>query len=49
MGKAINDITDFEIDPSIVDELVEVVLANKILWGVGEFDLDVLQIVKRRC
>ena len=48
MGEAINAITYFEIHPSIVDGLVDVVLVDEILRSVGEFDLDILGIFKRR-
>ena len=48
MGEAINTITDIKIHPSIDDKLVDVVLVDEILWDVGEFDIDVIGIVKRR-
>ena len=47
LGKAINTIIYFEIHPSIMDELVDIVLVDEILRDVGELDLDVLGIVKR--
>ena len=31
-----------------MEKLMDVVLVDKILWDVGEIDLDVLRIVKRR-
>ena len=48
MGKAINTITYFEINPCIMEKLVDVVLVDKILRDFGDFDLDILGIVKQR-
>ena len=37
---------DFEIDPSVVDVVVEVVLVDEVLRNIGEPDLRVLGIVE---
>ena len=47
--EAINAIADFEIHSSILDELVDVILVDEILRYVGEFDIDILGIFRRRC
>ena len=33
MRESINAVTDFEIDPSVVDVVVEVVLVDEVLGG----------------
>ena len=46
MREFINVVTDFEVDPSIVDEVVEVVLVDEVLRDVGKLDFGVLGIVE---
>ena len=40
---------DFEIHPSLVDIVVEVVLVDELLRDVSDIDYDVFGIVKWRC
>ena len=40
---------DFEIYPSFVDIVVEVVIVDVILWDAGDFDFDILGIYKWCC
>ena len=42
-------VADFEIYPSFVDIVVEVVLINELLWDVGDPDFEILGIVKWCC
>ena len=49
MRKAINAVADFEVYPSVVNKVVEVVLINEVLLDVGELDLGVLGVVEWGC
>ena len=39
---------DLEVDPSVVDEVLEIILVDEVLGDVGELDLTVLGIIERR-
>ncbi len=45
--EAIDCIGDFEVDPVIMDVCIQILLINKFAGKVGEFDLDVLWVIKR--
>ena len=45
MRETIDAVADFEIYPSFVDIVVEVVLVDENLWDFGEIDFDILGIV----
>ena len=47
--KEINAVTDLKVDPSVVDEVVEVILVDEVLRDVGDLDFRVLWIVEWIC
>ena len=49
LRETIDAVVDFEIHPSLVDIVVEVVLVDELLRDVSDIDYDVFGIVKWRC
>ena len=49
LGKAVDAVADLEVDPSVVDEVIEIIFVDEVLRDVGEPDLAVLGIIERRC
>ena len=41
MGKVVYAVADLEVDPSIVDEVVEIVLVNKVLKDFGDLNFSI--------
>ena len=48
LGEAVDAVADLEVDPSVVDEVLEIILVDEVLGDVGELDLAVLGIIERR-
>ena len=46
LREPVNALSDFEVNPIIVDTLLEVVLGDEFVGDVGELDFDVLWSVK---
>ena len=49
MRETIDAVVAFEIYPAFVDIVVEVVLVNELLGGVGELVFDIFRIVEWCC
>ena len=47
LGETVHATAHFEVDPGVMDKLVELLLVNEFLGDVSNLDVDVLWPVKR--